>query len=90
MRDVLPVKPTFFLQLRHLFFFFFPSLFPSGESVDGDDVDGDSSRAEETTAVPAHSDSFLCKKRDPELVVRRETERRLKDLPFQSGSRREL
>ena len=31
-----PVNPTFFLQLRHLFFFFFPSFWPSESCPDGE------------------------------------------------------
>lgn len=56
-----PVNPTFFLQLRHLFFFFFPSLFPSG--VSGSlEVEGPSTSAGVEAAAPPpseHSDSVL-------------------------------
>ena len=67
----LPVNPTFFLQLRHRFFFFLPpSLWPSSSGLVA--LDGDAAAMLESlsptkldeapaTAMPSTSDSFLCK-----------------------------
>ena len=59
----IPVKPTFFLQFKHRFFFFFPlASFPSFSSGLGEAGLVESSPTTLATAIPSSSDSFLCKK----------------------------
>jgi len=67
LKVYVPVNPTFFLQLRHLFFFFFPSFWPSESCPDeeGEAIGVSSSAKAAATARsdPEASDSILWKKK---------------------------